>query len=51
MINEEVILSPMGDTQYHEDNMTHMGGYHEYHGGKSFLLFEYPTVVNPPWYS
>ena len=49
-----VILSAVGDVQYHGDIMMHVGGYHEYHGGcsvpwaKSLLLFEYPMVLNTP---
>ena len=56
-----VILSTVGDVQYrggyhdaHGGYHDARGGYHEYRGGcsvrggKSLLLFEYPTVLNTP---
>ena len=33
-----VILSTMGDTQYHGGFMMQVGGYHEYHRGESFVI-------------
>ena len=41
-----VILSTVGDTQYHVGYHDACGGYHEYRGGKILLLFEYPMVLN-----
>ena len=49
-----VILSTVGDTQYHGDIMMHVGGYHEYcggvqyHGGKIGVPH---GAECPPWYS
>ena len=43
-----VILSTVGDTQYHVGYHDAYGGYHEYRGGKILLLFEYPMVLNTP---
>ena len=56
-----VILSTVGDVQYRGDIMMHVGDIMmhvgdimstvegvQYRGGKSLLLFEYPTVLNTP---
>ena len=44
-----VILSTVGDSQYRGGYHDACGGYHEHR--ENLVFFEYPTVLNTPWYS